>query len=333
MTDIEILCIDDGSTDGSPAIIRKMAVSDSRIRVFEQKNAGPATARNLGLANASGRYLMFCDSDDTYNDNMCETMYREITESDADCVCCRSALVSEGINAERQKWEDYGYYNNFGLLGIYDTDDRKVISKVNTLLWNKIFKRDIVTRFGISFPDGYKCEDDAFFYQYYAVAERILFIKDALYNYLQRENSSMGNFYAKRSRHYFDAVYSAKYYYDFILRHGINSDKSFFLCLKMLNNAQFLLIDYCDDAADREKCDSLLKEFFPAEYLACVKKTTLCHYSLFRLLSIEIVRSFSVRDLSLKKSLIVRVGGKKLFSVSKRIGFGIICSRKIKKSA
>ena len=323
MTDIEILCIDDGSTDGSPAIIRKMAVSDSRIRVFEQKNAGPATARNLGLANASGRYLMFCDSDDTYNDNMCETMYREITESDADCVCCRSALVSEGINAERQKWEDYGYYNNFGLLGIYDTDDRKVISKANVLLWNKIFKRDIVTRFGISFPDGYKCDDDAFFYQYYAVAKRIKFIDSVLYNYLQRENSIMSNMYEKRSRDYLDGVYATKYYYDFICRHGIADNKRSFLCmLKMLDAVRWRLANFCDNDADREETNALLNKFFPAKYFDYARVQSLYRKSFFRILSVEIVRVFNDKDFSFKKRLIVRIGGKKLFSVSKRIGFG-----------
>ena len=318
MRDIEILCVDDGSTDGSVAIMKKLAEIDSRIRIYGQKNAGPGAARNLGLANASGKYLMFCDSDDTYNADMCETMHREITENEVDCVCCRSVVVNES-NAERQKFVKLDYYNNRGLLGVYDTDDKKVIAMVNALLWNKIFKRDIVNRFGISFPTGKKSEDDAFFFQYYAVAERIMFIKDALYNYLQRDNSIMGDFYAKRDPDYIDAVYSAKFYYDFISRNKITDRQRSFLCLlRMLNSIQWYLANFCHDAAKREKCDSLLKEFFPAKYLDYVKEAFLYHRSFFGFLSVEIIRRFSLRDLSFKKSLIVKVGGKKLFSVSKK---------------
>lgn len=62
--DIEILLIDDGSTDNSLQICREFAARDARVRVFTQENAGPAAARNVGLAEAKGDYIAFCDSDD-----------------------------------------------------------------------------------------------------------------------------------------------------------------------------------------------------------------------------------------------------------------------------
>jgi len=321
MRDIEILCIDDGSTDGSAAIMKKLSEIDPRIRIYGQKKSGPAAARNLGLVNASGKYLMFCDSDDTYNADMCETMHREITENDVDCVCCRAALVFEVDDAGYKKWQDDGYYDNFGLLGVYDTDNGKILMSVNVLLWSKIFKRDVVSRFGISFPAGYKCDDDAFFYQYYTVTRRIKFIDCVLYNYLQRENSIMSNIYAKRSRDYFDAVYATKYYYDFICRHGIADYKRSLLCmLKMLDSVKWYVNNFCDNDADREKVAALLNEFFPEKYLDCVNEKSLYRRSFLRLLSVEVIRKFNGRDFSFKKRLIVRIGGKKLFSVSKKIG-------------
>ena len=78
--DIEVLCVDDGSTDGSGSILAEYAGKDPRIRVFPQANSGPAAARNLGLKNAGGRYVMFCDADDSYRPDCCERMLRAMTE-------------------------------------------------------------------------------------------------------------------------------------------------------------------------------------------------------------------------------------------------------------
>lgn len=63
-SDIEILCINDGSSDSSLSILEKFAHNDKRIRIFSVPNQGPTTARNIGLQNSTGKYLMFCDSDD-----------------------------------------------------------------------------------------------------------------------------------------------------------------------------------------------------------------------------------------------------------------------------
>ena len=86
--DIEIILVDDGSVDNSGKILDNFAKQDSRIKVFHQKNSGPATARNVGLDNATGEYIMFCDSDDAYEPNMCEVMYKTICEKRADLILC-----------------------------------------------------------------------------------------------------------------------------------------------------------------------------------------------------------------------------------------------------
>lgn len=88
--DIEVLCVDDGSTDGSGSILAEYAGKDPRIRVLPQANSGPAAARNLGLKNAGGRYVMFCDADDSYRPDCCERMLRAMTEKRAGC--CRLPL-------------------------------------------------------------------------------------------------------------------------------------------------------------------------------------------------------------------------------------------------
>ena len=84
--DIEIICVDDGSTDGSGAILDEYAAKDNRIVVIHQANAGVAAARNTGLKSAQGEYLAFLDSDDAYNPQLCELAYNRACQSGADIV-------------------------------------------------------------------------------------------------------------------------------------------------------------------------------------------------------------------------------------------------------
>ena len=86
--DFEVLLVDDGSADTSPAICDRYAAADDRVRVIHQKNAGVGAARNAGLDAARGDYLAFVDADDTVLPDYLETLYRDITEQDVDIVCC-----------------------------------------------------------------------------------------------------------------------------------------------------------------------------------------------------------------------------------------------------
>ena len=88
LKEIEILCIDDGSTDGSAEYLEEAAKRDGRIRVFRENNTGAGAARNIGLLEAKGAYLAFLDSDDFAEPQMLERMYREAWDAAADiCVC------------------------------------------------------------------------------------------------------------------------------------------------------------------------------------------------------------------------------------------------------
>lgn len=85
-SDVEILLIDDGSTDGSPALCDKLAQSDARIRVIHKENGGAATARNLGIKEALGKYVMFLDSDDWLDGDAIETLAAHADKNDADVI-------------------------------------------------------------------------------------------------------------------------------------------------------------------------------------------------------------------------------------------------------
>ena len=90
LKEIEILCVDDGSTDDSVQILKEYEQKDHRIKVLSQKNAGAGAARNLGLRHASGKYLSFLDSDDFFEPDMLETAYEQAERYQAEMVVFRS---------------------------------------------------------------------------------------------------------------------------------------------------------------------------------------------------------------------------------------------------
>ena len=220
--DIEILCIDDGSADKSRDILKQYAFKDSRIKIFSQPHSGPAHARNLGLKNADSPFLMFCDADDFYEPNMCEEMLNTMKNYDVDMVICDTEVIETEENHGRTpgnieycrlKYKGYGKLNS---------DLRK---GMNILLWNKILKTDLVRKWQIDFPGGYKSDDDAFMMQYLAVANTFFGLDKKLYHYRLLNNSVMGQIYAQgKTSALFDKIGSTGYVLDFLSRNHLLND-------------------------------------------------------------------------------------------------------------
>lgn len=105
--DTEIICVDDGSTDGSAAVLKEYAGHDGRIRVFSQSNRRQGAARNLGLQKAVGRYVFFVDADDWLDENALELLWRKARETDADIVLTGTRLYDENKNSLNRDWCNY----------------------------------------------------------------------------------------------------------------------------------------------------------------------------------------------------------------------------------
>ena len=88
--DIEIICVDDGSSDSSPSILKQYAKKDSRVRVLFQENQGAGSARNHGFSVANGKYVIFLDSDDIFEEKLLEKLFTKIEKTNSDVVVCRS---------------------------------------------------------------------------------------------------------------------------------------------------------------------------------------------------------------------------------------------------
>jgi glycosyltransferase involved in cell wall biosynthesis len=184
--DLEVICVDDGSSDGSSAILADYAEKDARLKVLAQEHGGQARARNKGLSLAQGRYISFVDSDDFLERDAYEKSLPHFAE-DVEYVCFRAKVFGEaGLTAK----EHGKRYHNPPFRGLVEVDE-SVIRKTNVHLWNKVFRRDVIERNGVAFPDGLSHDDFAFTLAYLLVSRRGWYLDECLYNYRQRPDSIM----------------------------------------------------------------------------------------------------------------------------------------------
>lgn len=186
LNDIEIIFVNDGSTDNSRGIVANLAKNDERIQIIDQPNQGVATARNSGLKHASASYIMWCDSDDMFDPKMCEKMYSTIINETVDVAVCGMKLQYDGSKKQKEIEEyvklKFSGKQQLGLDQILNTD---------VSLPTKIFKKSVIDKYNMSFPDGLHYEDAFFCDQYFAVAESIFYLNENLYTYVRHENSIM----------------------------------------------------------------------------------------------------------------------------------------------
>lgn len=176
--DLEIILIDDGSTDSSGKICDEYAEKDDRIQVIHQENKGQSIARNIGLQNASGDFIGFVDSDDSIDLRMFEKLFLAI--QDVDIAMCGHNIVYDG------KVESYG--NREVKTLNYSELWREIFGSLNNAVWNKLFRRDLLN--GICFDSHFVHGEDLIFnilYLRFAKSGRI--VDEPLYNYYKRGNS------------------------------------------------------------------------------------------------------------------------------------------------
>lgn len=213
---IEILCIDDGSKDNSYNIIKEF--KDERIKLFRQENSGPAKARNVGLSNSKGEYIMFCDADDWYEPNMCELMLETIIKQNVDFVLCYCNIIDH-YNGKLRKPIELSYYKlkykGYNILG------RDEILGCNSILWNKIFKKSIIQKGNIKFLSGYEHDDPNFVLKYLYNCYSYYGLEEKLYNYEVNINSVMANYFLKRNEEkMLDFIYAYNDVVDYVIKNN-----------------------------------------------------------------------------------------------------------------
>lgn len=220
LSNLEIICIDNNSTDNSLEILNQYAKKDNRIKVLSETTPGAAVARNLGLDNATGKYIMFCDSDDWYELNMCEIMYKTIEQKRVDVVCCHTFVdLEDGLNEIEKSTRAKEKYYNSKKRGKFSVNDT-IRFKMN-MLCNKICRRDLIEKYGIRFPVGHENEDDAFWFMYSFTSNSIYYMRKKLYHYFIRQGSVMSNQINKKHKNKMDRIMISNYVFDFLIKHNL----------------------------------------------------------------------------------------------------------------
>lgn len=182
---IEILLIDDGSTDSSREICDKLAIEDKRVVVIHQPNKGQSAARNMGISIAKGKYIMFMDNDDFYFPDMCNTLLKNIIDHNADISSCSYLACDENNNITHN-------IHNYRFI-IYDNAKAMeaflLREELDIYVWTKMYRRDFLVMNEISFEEGKSDEDFLFNFQAFSYARKVVFQDIALYKYVIRSDS------------------------------------------------------------------------------------------------------------------------------------------------
>lgn len=192
-SNIEIILVDDGSTDNSANICDEWKKKDPRIRVIHKQNGGLSDARNAGMAMATGAYIGFVDSDDYIHKDMYRLLYENLLENKSDISACGIELFWD--NDSKTKTLTNGFNGTLtaeeAMLAIINEDNLK------QPVWNKLYKTRLVRK--ISFPIGKQHEDVFWSYQALGVVKLISVFDTPLYFYRQRQNSIMGSGFSLKS--------------------------------------------------------------------------------------------------------------------------------------
>lgn len=192
---IEILLIDDGSTDSSGKICDEYAKKDERIKIFHQKNKGLSGARNTGLKNATGKYIMFLDSDDTYEKEACEKLLNHIEETNADYVIGNYTNMDEDGTIWDKPVFNKDKYQQFKLS---ITDYEKSFYIMNSGVWNKIFRKSFLDELGILFEERLPAEDAIFTTYCFMKSKNVYYLPDVVYDYRLRYSDSISTSCSKK---------------------------------------------------------------------------------------------------------------------------------------
>ena len=190
-TKLEILLIDDGSTDDSGALCDLLAAEDSRIRVIHKDNGGSAEAKNVGIEQAQGDYLTIIDADDKVKDDYVEVLYRELKAHDADISIVNYYAYNEWTN-------EFLFYVLDDYFEIEELDSCEAIRRqahwhynasAFIVPWGKLYKRELFT--GVRYPKGRSFDDEGTTHRLYMNSQKIVLVNGNYYMYRIRKNSQM----------------------------------------------------------------------------------------------------------------------------------------------
>lgn len=187
--DIEIICINDGSTDNSKKILEEFAAKDNRIKIITQENRGISSARNAGIKSAKGKYITFLDSDDYVNLDYIAKMVFAMENNHADFVISSAIAFAETDDDDERLQKIQEWLK----LSVREEGLHNVDKKLPVTCWAQLFKTDILKKYNILFPEEKLAYEDEFWrYAHISHCKNFYYLPEKLYHYRIRSSSITG---------------------------------------------------------------------------------------------------------------------------------------------
>lgn len=230
---LEIILVDDGSTDKSKEISDEYAKKFNNVVVFHKRNGGLSDTRNYGITKANGKYICFVDSDDYVNKRYCEILYKNIKQTNADISTCAFLRVDDTYISKEADYrnEDIKIYEK-------DIDKQKnILYELNgdtVVAWNKLYRKEIWDE--IHYPIGKLHEDEYIIHHILDKCGKIVYTNLKLYYYYQRDNSIMTSKYNEKKLDIIDALYDRLNFYKKKKEYNILVPRAYTIFMKMIIN-------------------------------------------------------------------------------------------------
>lgn len=193
--DIEVICVDDGSTDNSLDKLRTFAKKDERVQVYHQENQGGGAARNFALTKAIGKYVYFMDADDILYPEALEKCYSVCEETNVDFLIFKA--INYKVSTDEYYETEYFSMNNlYGKVGndVFSIDDiGEYIFNISVTPWGKLYNREFILSTGAQFAVGISFHDNKFFWDMLFNAKRVIFLNEIFYVRRLHSNSLIGS--------------------------------------------------------------------------------------------------------------------------------------------
>ena len=199
LTSIELICVDDGSTDKSLSIVRDMQNSDDRIRILTENNAGPSIARNKGLVRARGEFVIFLDADDWYESELLETLYEAAVKENLDMAVAKFDIYNESQDKFTMP-TDEAHANIFAPGAVVSKNEFPdyILESATGYVWNKLFRTSFLREKELIFDSElYVFEDVHFVCTALSLAERITRVDGILIHHRVYSEQSRAKLFRK----------------------------------------------------------------------------------------------------------------------------------------
>ena len=217
--ELEVICVDDGSTDSSPQILQYYSQKDSRVRIITKENDGLGAARNTGIEAAHGEYIGFVDSDDVIDQDYFGFLYQTAVANAADVILGNINLYFDDTGLEKvfQDCTMLKVSHNKETFSAFDVPE--IVERIG--VWDRIYKREFISKYNLRNPEHVIYEDAPFSFQTLVLAERISLCSDAVYKYRKNTGIAITDKEVWNDKYKFDFVKNARSIKLFLQSEGV----------------------------------------------------------------------------------------------------------------